>query len=411
MDKFIQPEVNIGLIGHVDHGKTTLIERLSGKWTDTHSEELKRGITIKLGYADVTFYKCPKCKDAESYTANKKCPKCESTCKHLRKVSFIDAPGHETLMATMLSGAAIMDGALLLVAANEKCPQPQTKEHLMALSLMGINNIVIVQNKIDLIDEKTALENYKQIKEFVKGTIAENAPIIPLSAQHNMNVNVLIQAIEEVIKTPKRDLSKNPIMYIARSFDINKPGSKIEDIVGGVLGGALMQGKLKVKDKIELRPGLKIEKEGKEKWEPILAEITDLKTGGISVKEIVPGGSIGVLTKLDPSIVKSNNLVGNVVGHPDKLPEVLDKLTLKLSLLEKVIGTKENIPVDPIKKGEILLLNVNSTATVGVVIGLSKGAIETRLKLPVCAEKESKVAISRRVGTRWRLIGVGTIEK
>ncbi|MAG50761.1 translation initiation factor IF-2 subunit gamma [archaeon] len=411
MDKFIQPEVNIGLIGHVDHGKTTLIERLSGKWTDTHSEELKRGITIKLGYADVTFYKCPKCKDAESYTAHKKCPKCESTCKPLRKVSFIDAPGHETLMATMLSGAAIMDGALLLVAANEKCPQPQTKEHLMALSLMGINNIVIVQNKIDLIDEKTALENYKQIKEFVKGTIAENAPIIPLSAQHNININILIEAIEEVIKTPQRDLSKNPIMYIARSFDINKPGSKIEDIVGGVLGGALMQGKLKVKDKIELKPGIKIEKEGKEKWEPILAEITDLKTGGISVKEIVPGGSIGVLTKLDPSIVKSNNLVGNVVGHPDKLPEVLDKLTLKLSLLENVIGTKENIPVDPIKKGEILLLNVNSTATVGVVIGLSKDAIEVRLKLPVCAEEKSKVAISRRVGTRWRLIGVGTIEK
>ena len=212
MNKLIQPELNIGLIGHVDHGKTTLIERLSGKWTDTHSEELKRGITIKLGYADVTFYKCPKCKEPDCYVTDKKCPKCKSECKPLRKVSFIDAPGHETLMATMLSGAAIMDGALLLVAANELCPQPQTKEHLMALSLMDIKNIVIVQNKIDLVDEQTALENYKQIKDFVKGTIAENAPIIPLSAQHNINVNTLIHAIQHSIKTPKRDSKKNTIM-------------------------------------------------------------------------------------------------------------------------------------------------------------------------------------------------------
>jgi len=411
MDKLIQPEVNIGLIGHVDHGKTTLIERLSGKWTDTHSEELKRGITIRLGYADVTFFKCPKCKDEDSYCVDKKCPKCKSECKPLRKISFIDAPGHETLMATMLSGAAIMDGALLLVAANEECPQPQTKEHLMALDLMGIKNIVIVQNKIDLVDEKTALENYKQIKDFVKGTIAKDAPIIPLSAQHNINVNALIKAIENVIKTPKRDLSKDPMMYVARSFDVNKPGTKIEDIIGGVLGGALMQGKLKVKDKIELRPGLKIEKEGKEIWKPIFAEITDLKTGGNSVKEVVPGGSIGVLTKLDPSIVKSNNLVGNVVGYPDKLPEVLYKFTLKPFLLENVIGTRENIPVDPIKNGEILLLNSNSTATIGTVIKLEKDKVHVKLRLPVCAEKKSKVAISRRVGTRWRLIGVGTIEK
>src|SRR3989344_5728289 len=141
-----QPEVNIGLIGHVDHGKTTLTERLSGKWTETHSEELKKGITIRLGYADTTLYKCPKCKDPDCYLTTKKCSNCNSDCTVLRKISFVDAPGHETLMATMLSGAAIMDGAILLVAANEDCPQPQTKEHLMALNIIGIKNIVIAQS-------------------------------------------------------------------------------------------------------------------------------------------------------------------------------------------------------------------------------------------------------------------------
>ncbi|MCQ2071013.1 MAG: GTP-binding protein, partial [archaeon] len=134
-----QPEINIGMIGHVDHGKTTLTKALSGEWTDRHSEEIKRGISIRLGYADVAFYKCPVCQGSEAFCTKKECPKCGAETEFLRAVSFVDAPGHETLMATMLSGAALMDGALLLVAANERCPQPQTKEHLMALSIIGID--------------------------------------------------------------------------------------------------------------------------------------------------------------------------------------------------------------------------------------------------------------------------------
>ena len=179
----IQPVVNVGLVGHVDHGKTTMLERISGKWTDTHSEEVKRGITIKLGYADVVFYNCSE----HGFTREKKCDKCEKQ----RTVSFVDAPGHETLMATMLSGSAIMDGALLLVAANEECPQPQTKEHLMALEIVGIKNIVILQNKVDAVTKEEALKNHENIKNFVKGTVAENAPIIPVSAKHNININIL----------------------------------------------------------------------------------------------------------------------------------------------------------------------------------------------------------------------------
>ena len=251
----LQPELNIGLVGHVDHGKTTLVSKISGKFTDTHSEELKRGITIRLGYADAEIYKCS-IKDFP-YRTHVNLPK-NVKCELIRKISFIDAPGHETLMATMLSGAAIMDAALLLIAANEKCPQPQTKEHLMALEIVGIKNIIIVQNKIDLVDEKEAEENFNQIKQFVKGTIAENAPIIPVSAQQNINIDVLITAIQEYFKTPERDLKKEPLMFVARSFDVNKPGTDVDELNGGVLGGALKQGKLKINDKIEIRPGLRI---------------------------------------------------------------------------------------------------------------------------------------------------------
>ncbi len=403
-----QPELNIGLVGQVDSGKTTLTHALSGKWTDTHSEELKRGITIRLGYADVIFYKCEHCKE-ENYTTSQKCNSCNKQTKFLRKVSFIDAPGHESLMATMLSGAAIMDGAILVIAANEECPQPQTKEHLMALEITGVKNIVIAQNKIDLASEEDALKNYHQIKNFIKGTIAENAPIIPVSAQHKINLSSLIEAIENIIKTPAREKNKDPIVFVARSFDINKPGTEIKDLVGGVLGGALKQGILRKGDKIEIRPGQVIEKESRKIWKPIITEIVDIKTGGFSVNEVSPGGSIGVLTKLDPFYVKADSLSGNVVGHAEKLPEVFYEFNFTPKLLERVVGTKEDLKVDPIKNMESLMLNVNSAATVGVVTDIKKNVIHVKLKIPVCCNKEDRITISRLHGNRWRLIGYGKI--
>src|SRR3989344_1839887 len=399
-----QPEINIGLIGHVDHGKTSLLKALSGKWTDTHSEEIKRGITIRLGYADATFYKCSE----HGYTSNVK--KCCDKAEPSKRVSFVDAPGHETLMSTMLSGAAIMDGALLLVAANEHCPQPQTKEHLTALEIVGIKNIIIVQNKIDLVTKEDALSNYKEIKAFTKGTIAEDSPIIPISAIHNINIGNLIEAIE-TIPAPKHDPKKDPIFFIARSFDINKPGSEIKDLVGGVLGGSLKQGILKVKDKIEIKPGRKIEHRGEIKYIPIETEITDIRALNTSIKEAYPGGSVGILTKLDPSLVKADSLAGNIAGLPGKLPNILNELDVEPHLLEKVVGLKEDVRVEPIKKGEPLMLIVNSTATSGIVTELRKNQFHIKLKRPVCAELNSKSAISRLVGTRWRLIGYGIIKK
>jgi translation initiation factor 2 subunit 3 len=405
-----KPEVNIGMVGHVDHGKTTLVKSLSGVWTDQHSEEIKRGISIRLGYADATFRKCPECPKPDCYTVEIKCPHCGNETEILRTVSFVDSPGHETLMATMLCGAAIMDGAVLVISANESCPQPQTKEHLMALDITRISNIVIVQNKIDLIPKEKLVEHYNQIKSFVKGTVAENAPIVPISAQQNINIDLVIQAIENTIPTPMRDLNKPALLKIARSFDVNRPGASPDNLKGGVIGGSLSQGRLHPGDKLEICPGRLVESEGRKQWVPLETKVVSLLAGSAVQDEITPGGLVGVGTMLDPVMTKSDTLVGQVAGEPGKLPKVKSSFIMEMQLLERVVGVTDELNVEPIHSSEPLMLNVGTATTIGVVTSARDGGVvQVQLKRPVCADVGDRVAVSRRMGARWRLIGVGTV--
>jgi translation initiation factor 2 subunit 3 len=405
-----QPEINIGTMGHVDHGKTTLVQALTGVWASRHSEELKRGITIKLGYADMPIYKCPSCEPPKNYSTQPVCPNCSSKATFVRAVSFVDAPGHEALMATMLSGAAIMDGALLVIAADETCPQPQTREHLAAADVIGIKNIVIVQNKIDIVDEKRARKSYEEIKRFVKGTGAEEAPIIPISAQHGVNIDVLIQAMERFIPTPKRDETKAPLMYIVRSFDINKPGTPIDKLEGGVIGGTVVQGRIAVGDYIEIRPGIITEKEGRNTYNPLASEIISLQAGGGNVNEAHCGGLVGVGTLLDPSYSKADGLTGNIAGKSGALPQTLSELTMTTHILEQAVGTRELTKIEEVGMNETLLLHVGAAITIGKVTSVAKGVVRLELTRPVCAQISSRVALSRKIAGRWRLIGYGLTE-
>lgn len=385
---------------NVDHGKSTLVEAISGRWTASHSEEVKRGITIKLGYADATIYKC---EDCGQLMTSDKCLKCMKGCTPQRTISFVDAPGHETLMATVLAGASLMDGAILVIAANEPCPQPQTKEHLMILQITGIKNIVIVQTKIDVIPEKDVLKNYQQIKSFVKGTIAENAPIIPVSSQRKINIEYVLRAIQERIPTPKRE-SGEPRMLVVRSFDINKPGTNVNNLVGGVLGGSIIRGELKLGDEIEIRPGMRIG----DKWKPIITKVCGLRKSKYNLKRAGPGGLLGLMTGLDPSLSKADSLSGSVVGLKGKVPDILNAIVVRVSLFDTLIG--DGGRVEPIKKDEMLMINVGTGRTVGTVEDIKKDVVKINLKLPVAADKGSRVAISRRVSDRWKLIGWGILE-
>ncbi|MDQ3984212.1 MAG: translation initiation factor IF-2 subunit gamma [Thermoproteota archaeon] len=400
-----QPSINIGTSGHVDHGKTTLIEAITGIWTSAHSEELRRGITIKVGYADAAFYKCQDCPPPVCYSTQPTCTNCGGQSELLRVVSFVDSPGHESLMANMLSGAALMDGSILVVAANEKVPQPQTREHLLALQVLGIQQIVIVQNKVDLTEYEKARDNYEEIKNFVKGSIAEQAPVIPVSAQHKLNIDALIEAIENSIKTPLRTNNAPAIMHVLRSFDINKPGIPIKQVKGGAIGGALVQGEFQVGDEIEIRPGFLEEK--KSKYEPINSTIATLGTGAGMVERVRPGGLVAIGTKLDPTFIKSDSLIGSVVGKPNTLPKDVEDITVEVHLFDTAVGTQDMVKVEPVKVKESLRLNIGTAATVGTVTNSKDSKIEIKLKKPICLIPKSRVAISRRIADRWRLIGAG----
>jgi translation initiation factor 2 subunit 3 len=392
----------------VDHGKTTLTKALSGVWTDTHSEELKRGISIKLGYADTAFYKTKK---GEYYVSGKHPDGEKDKINELQRVvSFVDAPGHETLMAIMIGGASIMDGALLMIAANEECPQPQTREHLMALEIAGIKNIIIVQNKIDLISKEKAINNHKEIKEFLDGTIAENAPIIPISAHHDVNLDMLISSIEEIIPTPVRDTGENALMYVARSFDVNRPGARPDKIQGGIIGGSIVSGEFKVGDQIEIGPGRRVQSSGKESWIPIESTISSIKGGGLDLDSMDAGGLCGMATKLDPNFSKSDNLSGQVVALKGTLPSIRSKVQLDVSLLDEMVGSEsDSNEVYPLRQGETLMVTVATAKSVGTVSNNQKGKTFLNLRLPICANKGSRLSLSRRVGTRWRLIGHASI--
>ncbi|MEM3215275.1 MAG: translation initiation factor IF-2 subunit gamma [Conexivisphaerales archaeon] len=388
-----------GIVSH----NTTLVEAITGKWTSVHSEELKRGITIKVGYADAAIYQCGALPEPQRYVTDGKCP--EGEAKLRRVISFVDSPGHESLMSVMLSGAAVIDGAIVVIAANEPVPQPQTMEHLQALKMIGIENIVFVQNKVDLVTYNEALNNYNKILNFVNSYGYDKSPIIPVSAQKRLNIDALIQAIEEIIPTPNRDTQAPPLMQVLRSFDINKPGTEISELSGGVLGGSLKQGKLKIGDIIEIKPGLP----SRNGFQPVKTHVKSLFTAGGQVEEVMPGGLIAIGTELDPIFTKNDIMVGNYVSKPGFLPNPVFEIEVNYELFEYVIGTKELIRTEKIRVNEQLKLNIGTMVNSGEVVDIRGNNLRIKMKRPSIALSGDRISISRMVSDRWRLAGSGKI--
>jgi len=423
-----QATINIGTIGHVAHGKSTVVKAISGVQTVRFKNELERNITIKLGYANAKVYKCdnsscPRPGCYRSCGSNKEdtfpCERkgCSGKFQLVRHVSFVDCPGHDILMATMLNGAAVMDAALLLIAGNESCPQPQTSEHLAAIEIMKLKHMIILQNKIDLVKETQAKEQHEQILRFVKGTIAEGSPIVPISAQLKYNIEVICEYICKKIPIPIRDFTSQPRLIVIRSFDVNKPGCEVEDLQGGVAGGSILRGVLKVNQEIEIRPGI-ISKDtnGKLKCQPIFSKIVSMHAEQNDLQYAAPGGLIGVGTKIDPTLCRGDRMVGQVLGAVGALPDIFTELEISYFLLRRLLGVKtegdkKGAKVQKLTKNEMLMVNIGSLSTGGRVLAVKADLAKIVLTQPVCTEIGEKIALSRRVDRHWRLIGWGEIRR
>ncbi|CAD7945184.1 unnamed protein product [Amoebophrya sp. A120] len=436
-----QATINVGTIGHVAHGKSTVVKALTGLSTIRHKSEKERNITIKLGYANAKLYKTDDVEDpAYQYcsmgsaqpdewkgTLNiGEAEDREVTWKLQRHISFVDCPGHDILMATMLNGAAVMDAALLLVSSNEPCPQPQTLEHLAAVEIMKLKHIIILQNKVELIKAEAARAQHKDIKEFVEGTVAEDAPIIPISAVLKYNMDLVAQYLCTQIPIPPRDFQSVPSMIVIRSFDVNKPGEEIEKLKGGVAGGSILRGVLKMHQEIEFRPGVITKTKDGPVCKPLKSHVTRLQSENNELQYAVPGGLIAVGTKLDPTLTRADHLLGNMLGVPGNMPQIFVEVEIKYYLLKRLLGVKvkegESNKVKKLSTGEILMVNVGSTAVGGRILGMKdskkaedkKDAVDKakiELTNPVCAQPGDKVALSRRIEKHWRLVGWGTILK
>jgi len=367
--------------------------------------------------------RCPRPMCYKTYGSGKKdSPLCDAVgfenarMKLLRHVSFVDCPGHDILMATMLNGAAIMDGALLLIAGNESCPQPQTSEHLAAVEIMRLKHIIILQNKIDLIQESVAINQHEAIQKFIQGTIADGAPVVPISAQLKYNIDVVCEYIINKIPIPERNFVDPPNMIVIRSFDVNKPGAEVDEIKGGVAGGSILKGVLKVDQKIEVRPGIVVKDEsGNIKCIPIFSRIISLYAEQNELQFAVPGGLIGVGTTIDPTLTRADKLVGQVLGEVGELPDVFVELEVNFFLLRRLLGvrtkgTEKQGKVTKLAKGEVLMLNIGSMSTGARVLAVKNDLAKLQLTSPVCTSKGEKMALSRRVEKHWRLIGWGQIQ-
>jgi small GTP-binding protein len=367
-----QPILNIGCIGHVAHGKSTVVYDLTNVRTQKHSSELERNITINLGYANIRIYR------------NKFTGKLVSSnviindvnfklCKHY---SFVDCPGHQAYMATMVSGTETIDVALLLIAASEDIPQPQTISHTNVLDHTNIENIAILFNKIDLLtDENMVDKQLLQLDTFIKSkSKLQSKHVIPISAQKKINTDKIL---DYLVSIPNINMEKhiNELfkMNILRSFNINKINTDVGDIKGGIVGGSIKSGHISEGDWVIIKPGITSMIKNRWQCRPIISRVKTIQSDSTSLETAYPGGLIALGLDCDPAICKNNNLLGNKIYKLDKnnfeRMITCDDLVIDFSLdIEYLISNDDNELITEIYllingslvKGSIINREINS---------------------------------------------------
>ena len=406
-----QPTINIGSIGHVSHGKSTLIKSITGVKTQRHTKEQERNITINLGYANAKIFRCPNTGYIKAVSSSVKelyHPETKDKMELIKHISFVDCPGHESFMATMISGSSIMNAAFLLIAANDTIiPQQQTYEHLATISKTNIDNVLVLQNKLDLIDEESCFQNKEKIDKFLEGSIAERSTVLPISAQLSYNIDYVLKYITDNIVEPEKIYDLPAEMTIVRSFDINKPGTYMKDVKGGVIGGSIKQGILEIGDYIELRPGIiSRDSEGLFICQPIISKVLSLNSDKNVLEYAIPGGLIAIGTTIDPIFTRSNGLVGQTAGLIGTLAPIYTNLTVKYSRFKRMDCKKKSFKMD-----EKLIITINSMVVSGDIYEINKTNKEVSIKLskPVSAKIGDNVSLLRMFDHKYKLDCYGSI--
>lgn len=407
-----QPDINIGFLGHVANGKTTIVKALTGKNTSVYTLEKKENKTIKLGYSNVKIYCCNICPSPGNYKSTSsevfemECTKCHNMMTLERHLSIVDCPGHNTLIATMLNGTAIMDSTILVEAAtNNNIPEIQTEEHLKVAEMMELHNSFVCMNKVDIKDRGTVREQLTKLRGFLDETDYKDSRILPLSATLGSNMDILCEFICKFAPKAKTIETGKLKMLIIRSFNVNTQNTPVCDLVGAVMGGSIISGSVKPGDKIKILPGRPYKENDKTKYKPLVAVVTNIKSENNELEFAGPGGLIGVQTTLDPAIALQDKLAGHMMVRYDDAEEynVYDEINIKY----KIIKLRDSDKKEKIKDGDQLVVNFNALNIKAVVSNFDK--TNKRLKLvlvnnPICIKKDEIIILST---TMNKIIGVG----
>lgn len=298
-----------------------------------------------------------------------------------------NCPGHNMLLSTMLCGASIMDTTMLIISANETCPQLQTKEHLIAMEIANDNfegnHNIIIQNKIDIINKEKALNSYNEINTFIKGTSIENSQIYPISAKKKINTQSILKHIYN-LQFDKTELNNSQLKaIIVRNFDINKPGNN--ELKGLVLGCSILSGKIKIGDTILIMP------------QCIKIRILNIKTGNDNLNEAVSGGLIALETDANSFLINSNLIGSMLISNKDFNEKNFYKsgseMILKCYPLKKSLFKKDDTITLNILSKEIpncIILDVYKTSKCKYKIKLSTDIYlpnDTNIKISILYNK------------------------
>ena len=437
-----QAVINVGMIGHVADGKSTIVKALTGTSTQRHSKEQITGKTIDIGYANAKIYKCPNCpkplcfQSASSSTMIYKCIECDEICDLINHISFVDCPGHATLMTTMMNGANVMDYFCLVESAENELrnigiPAPQTKEHLEHVKHAGISMAIAIMNKFDLVSKSKAAQIIKSLSDYLKTIFhsdqnnqdnqhnQNNDPIIiPISASLKININILCEMLGQ-LKVPQRDLKEQFKMLVIKSYSINLPRTPIAKLKGGCMGGTLIKGSVKVGTDVLLFPGYinkSQELESPDKWyyTPIKCKILSLRSDETELQYALSGGLISMQLDIDSALTSENKMKGQVIipfCSKNNALCVFEQITVKYTSFRAIKnkgGSKQDEGINSCESYEV---NINCNNIKCTIIDLLDDKLILSLEHPVAVEINDKITLSEKgTGDSVTIYGYGFIQ-